>query len=72
MKAELGNISNYSDFEEKFLKVLDTHAPVEKKLARAKDKPYMMKGIREAIMRRSSLRSKFLKYETPDLDRAFD
>ena len=71
LKAELGDTSNYSDFEEKFLKVLDKHAPVKKKVVRANDKPYMTKALRRAIMRRSSLRNKFLKYKTPDLDRAY-
>ena len=71
LKAELDDISNYSDFEEKFIKVLDKHAPVKKKVVRANDKPFMTKALRRAIMVRSSLRNKFLKYKTPDLDRAF-
>ena len=71
LKAELNNISNYSDFEEIFFKVLDKHAPIKKKIVRANDKPYMPKALRGAIMLRSSLRNKYMKYKTPDLDRAF-
>ena len=71
LKSELGDVSNYSDFEEIFLKVLDKHAPVKKKVVRANDKPFMTKALRRAIMVRSSLRNKFMKYKTPDLDRAF-
>ena len=52
LKAELGDTANYSDFEEKFLKVLDKHAPVKKNVVRANDKPYMTKALRRAIMRR--------------------
>ena len=66
LKAQLSDISTYSDFEEIFLKVLDKHAPVKKKVVRANDKPFMTKALRRAIMRRSSLRNKFLKYKTPD------
>ena len=50
---------------------MDKHAPVKKKVVRANDKPFMTKALRRAIMRRSSLRNKFLKYKTPDLDRAY-
>ena len=71
LKAQVSDISNYSDFEEIFLKVLDKHAPVKKKVVRANDKPFMTKALSRAIMRRSSLRNKFLKYKTPDLDRAY-
>ena len=46
-------------------------APVKKKVVRANDKPFMTKALSRAIMRRSSLRNKFLKYKTPDLDRAY-
>ena len=62
LKAELDDISNYSDFEEKFIKVLDKHAPVKKKVVRANDKPFMTKALRRAIMVRSSLRNKFLNF----------
>ena len=38
---------------------------------RANDKPYMTKALRKGIMLRSSLKNKFLKYKSPDLERAF-
>ena len=65
-----GTIS-YSEFEDHFLKTLEVHAPIKKKVVRANDKPYMTKSLRKAIMRRSYLKNKYLKYKSPDLDRAY-
>ena len=71
LKSLLSTASNYAKFEELFLKTLDKHAPVKKKVVRANDKPYMTKTLRKAIMVRSSLKNKYMKYKTPDLERAF-
>ena len=60
LKTHLSNTSNYSEFEETFLKILNKHAPVKKKTVRANDKPY-----------RSYLKNKYIKYKAPDLQRAF-
>ena len=49
-----------------FLKVLEEHAPMKQKVLRANDKPYMAKGLGKAIMRRSTLKSKFLKNRSDD------
>ena len=67
----MSHISNYAEFEEIFFKILEKHAPAKKKVVRANDKPYMTKALRKAIMLRSSLRNKFLKYKSPDLEKAF-
>ena len=46
---------DYIHFEITFLKVLEQHAPMKKKVLRANNKPYMTKTLRKAIMRRSTL-----------------
>ena len=51
----------YLHFEVTFLRVLEKYAPMKKKILRANDKPYMTKILRKAIMRRSTLRNKYLK-----------
>ena len=71
LKTHLSNTSNYSEFEELFLKILNKHAPAKQKIVRANDKPYMTKALRKAIARRSYLRNKFIKYKAPDLQQAF-
>ena len=56
----------YYHFEVTFLRVLEKHAPMKQKVLRANDKPYMTKVLRKAIMRRATLKSKFLKNKTDD------
>ena len=51
----------YFHFEVTFLRVLEKHAPMKKKVLRANDKPYMTKALRKAIMKRSTLKNKYLK-----------
>ena len=45
---------NYSYSQKFFLKFLNKHAPIEKKILRFKN-PFMSKALREAIMHRSKL-----------------
>ena len=52
-------------FEELFLKVLDKHAPVKKKVVRANHAKYISKPLRNAIMKRSYLEKVYLKKKTP-------
>ncbi len=66
LKAALDNVTTYSEFEEIFLKILEKHAPSKQKVYRANDKPYMTKALRRAIMLRSSMKNKYMKYKTPD------
>ena len=47
LKLGLCNISNYAEFEEIFLKILNKHAPSKRKVVRANDKPYMTKTLRQ-------------------------
>ena len=48
--------SAYSNFEQVFLKTLDSHAPTKTKIVRANDKPHMNKELRRAMTKRSTLK----------------
>ena len=63
LRGQLSKIvdKDYFHFELTFLRVLEIHAPMKKKVLRANDKPYMTKALRKAIMRRSELKNKYLK-----------
>ena len=73
LRNQLGKIceKNYLHFEVTFLKVLEQHAPMKKKILRANNKPYMTKALRKAIMQRSTLKNKFLKCKTDENLHAF-
>ena len=62
---------DYFHFELTFLRVLEEHAPMKKKVLRANDKPYMTKALRKAIMRRSALKNKYLKNKSEESLKAF-
>ena len=53
--------SSYKNFQETFLRVLDKHAPVKKKIVWENNQPYMNKTLRKAMMRRSQLEIKVYK-----------
>ena len=55
------NNNKYQPFENAFLKVLDMHAPIKKKIVRANDAPYMTKALRKAIATRSRLENVYTK-----------
>ena len=58
-------INEYKHFEQIFLEVLHTHAPIKRTLIRANHVPYMTKALRKAIMKRSSeLENKYVKNKT--------
>ena len=59
-----GGISGHNDFEDKFLDVLNTNAPMKTKILRANHEDYATKNLRKAIMKRSELETKF--YHTKD------
>ena len=61
LQLKLQSIKSYESFEQVFLEVLNSHAPLKKKFLRANHVPYMTKSLRKAIMRRSELQSKCLK-----------
>ena len=73
LREELNKIveKDYYHFELTFLRVLEKHAPMKKKVVRANDKPYMTKALRQAIMRRSALKTRFLKNRTDENHKIF-
>ena len=58
--------SNYQNFEQAFLALLDKHAPYNSKKIRANQVPYMTKKLRKAIMERSQLKIKYFKTNTAE------
>ena len=46
--------------------MLNKHAPLNKKVARANHAPYITKNLRKAIMKRSYLEKVYFKKKTPD------
>ena len=73
LREELKNSEavGYFHFEVTFLKILEKHAPMKQKVLRANDKPYMTKALRKAIMRRSTLKNKYLKDKSDESLKAF-
>ena len=65
------NIDSCTKFDEQFLKVLNIHAPLKKKLLRANYAPYISKTLRKAIMRRSYLEKIYLKKRTDHCLKAY-
>ena len=61
---DLDKINSYAMFEEFFLKVLDKHPPVKKKVIRANHAKYISKPLRKAIMKRSYLEKVYFKKQT--------
>ena len=51
----------YDIFEEIIVRLLNKHAPLKKRFARANNSPFMNKALSKAVMTRSGLRKKFVK-----------
>ena len=51
------NINEIESFENKFVTVLDRHAPQKTRIVRGNEKPHVNKDLRKAIMHRSRLRN---------------
>ena len=64
------NIDNCTKFDEKFLEVLDKHAPLKRKLLE-NHASYVSEAVRKAIMRRSYLEKVYFKNRTENSLRAF-
>ena len=62
--TNLANCKNYSQYKIRFLEVLNTHAPLKKKVVRANEVPYMTKTLRKAIATRSRLENRYHKDKT--------
>ena len=63
LKDKLENLTNrsYAEFEKFFLKELNKHAALKKKILRRNDNAFMTKELRKEIMLRSKLKNKFNK-----------
>ena len=55
------SITEYSHFQNIFLEILYKHAPINKKILRFNDNPFMTKALRKAIMHRSKFKNIFHK-----------
>ena len=55
------NEISYDNIKEIVISTLDTFAPIERKLVRANDAPFMTNALRKSIMSRSRLRNKYTK-----------
>ena len=64
MSTEL--VDNYRSFGNVFIDVLNRHAPIRKKVIRANHAPYVTKGLRKAIMKRSQLEKIYFKKRTQE------
>ena len=66
LREALNNIDSleYENFEEKFLSLLNLHAPMKQKVVHANHKPYITKALRKAVMKRSELETKYYKSKT--------
>ena len=59
-------IECYNEFEKVFVDILYDHIPFKKQFLRANYAPYMTKRLRKAIVKRSELKSKYLKFKTQE------
>jgi len=64
--TENSGAGDYKIFEQKFVHTLELHAPLKRKLLRANHAPYVTKVLRKAIMKRSSLETKYFKNRTQE------
>ena len=71
LKNCLVNCKSITEFESKFLGVIDKHAPQKKKVVRATEVPYMTKALRKAIADRSRLENRYYKSKTEESLRAY-
>ena len=60
--------SNYKNFEQTFLAVLDKHTSHERKKMQANKVPHMTKNLRKANMKRSQLKTKYFRTNSESCD----
>ena len=63
--SNLPEKTNYTEWENQFLRVLNKHAPLKSKLIRGNNKPFETKTLRKAIMERSTLKKKANNLNNP-------
>ena len=68
LKLKLNSLDeiNYTNFQECFLELLNSQAPIKKKFIRGNNQPFMTKTLRKAIMTRSKLRNRYNQLRTPE------
>ena len=54
-KLKSGVVTEYSNFQNIFIQVLNNHSPAKKKIVHLNNSPFMTKTLRKAIMHRSRL-----------------
>ena len=59
-------VDNYSSFENALIDVLNSHAPIKKKVIRASHSSYVIKALRKAITKRSQLQKIYLEKRTQE------
>ena len=59
-KLKSGVVTEYSNFQNIFIQVLNNHAPAKKKIVRFSNSPFMTKTLRKAIMHRSRLKNIYI------------
>ena len=60
-KLKSGIVTEYSNFQNIFIQVLNNHAPAKKKIVRFSNSPFMTKTLRKAIMHRSRLKNIYIR-----------
>ena len=66
MKHDLNN-TDYENFHEVVLSILNAHAPLKKKHLRANHASFVTKEFRKAVMKNARLRNVYLKNELKQL-----
>ena len=72
---ENGNLQNFNDLDSLLAKcknVLNRTAPLKQKHVRANNSPFINKTILKAIMKRTRLKNKFIKYRCERNKRAYN
>ena len=64
-KLKVGAVdATYETFHNVYLNVLNKHAPIKPKVIRGNQAPYITKAYRKTVMKRSELKTKYLKNST--------
>ena len=59
-KLKNGVVTEYSNFQNTFIQVLNYHAPAKKEIVRFNNSPFMTKTLRKAIMHISRLKNIYI------------
>ena len=68
---ELEGCSDYKEYENRILRIWNTHAPLKQKLVLANEVPYMTKTLRKVIANRSRLENQYYKYKSGENHRVY-